>query len=436
MRYNPAKPPPHILAHWDGGALAQGAAMTDFNPRHGLSTLVNHAAESGNPLNAHITPIYQTSSFRFPDAAAGAEIFSGERPGYYYTRVANPNLDQLAQKIALLEGLDLLRAQPGLAAGQVVDGLVFASGMAAVTAAVLGRVKAGETLIAQQAIYSASHNLLQQLAPQWGIRVVWVAEPSAQRWAEAFAAHPQARLAYAETPANPTLALTDLAALAEIAHAHGAWLSVDNTMASPYCQRPLSLGADVVIHSTTKYLSGHGLMVGGAVVSRHVAWVRADLLRLLKVLGASASPFDCWLAAAGLRTFELRMQRHCQNALAVARYLEAHPAVEQVYYPGLQSHPQHALAQRQMLAYGGMLAFELRGGLLAGQALLNRVRLATLVVSLGNVDTIISHPASMTHSNMPPAERARAGISDGLIRLSVGIENCEDILADLDQALG
>jgi methionine-gamma-lyase len=410
--------------------------MTAFDPKHGLGTLVNHYAEGGDSRNAHITPIYETSSFRFPDTSTGAGIFTGQTPGYYYTRVRNPNLDQLAQKIAVLEGLDLLRAQPQRPVEQVVDGLVFASGMAAVSAAVLGRVRAGETVIAQQAIYSASHNLLHDLAPQWGINVAWLPDASPQSWALAFEAHPEARLAYAETPANPTLALTDLAAVAQLAHARGAWLAVDNTMASPYCQRPLTLGADVVIHSTTKYLSGHGLVIGGAVVSTRVEWVRADLFRLLKVLGASASPFDSWLAVMGLKTYELRMQRHCQNALRLARWLELHPAVERVYYPGLESHPQHQLARRQMLDFGGMIAFELRGGLPAGQALMNRLRVATLVVSLGNVDTIISHPASMTHSNMPPQARAEAGISDGLVRLSVGIENVEDLIADFEQALG
>lgn len=413
--------------------------MTHFNPRHGLGTLVNHYAEGGElpgGQNAHITPIYQTSSFRFPDTETGAGIFTGEIPGYYYTRIRNPNLDQLAQKIAVLEGVDLLRAQPQRSPEQVVDGLVFASGMAAVSAAVLGRVGAGETVIAQQAIYSASHNLLKDLAPRWGINVIWLDDPAPQSWAKAFAEHPTARLAYAETPANPTLALTDLSAVAEIAHAHGAWLAVDNTMASPYCQRPLTLGADVVIHSTTKYLSGHGQVIGGAVVSTQVDWVRGELFRLLKILGASPSPFDCWLASTGLKTYELRMERHCQNAQTLARYLEQHPAVERVYYPGLESHPQHELARRQMLAPGGMIAFELRGGLAAGKSLLNRLHLVTLVVSLGNVDSIISHPASMTHSNMPPAERAKAGIRDGLVRLSVGIENVEDLIADFEQALG
>lgn len=210
---------------------------------------------------------------------------------------------------------------------------------------------------------------------------------------------------------------------------------VDNTFASPYCQRPLSLGADVVVHSTTKYLSGHGLVVGGAVVSRRLDYVNGPLYTMLKVLGGSASPFDAWLANIGLKTFELRMQRHCENALQVARMLEDHPQVAEVYFPGLESHPDHALAKKQMFHFGGMISFELKGGLKAGEAMMNRVKIATLAVSLGNVDTLIQHPASMTHASVPAHMRKEAGITDGLVRLSVGVENVEDILADLEQAL-
>jgi methionine-gamma-lyase len=265
--------------------------------------------------------------------------------------------------------------------------------------------------------------------------VVWLHQLEVQDWEEAFQAHPDAVLAYAETPANPTMAIVDLAAVAEIAHRYGAWLFVDNTFATPYCQRPLTLGVDVCLHSTTKYLSGHGMIVGGAVVSRHPEWVRKELYSLLKTLGGSASPFDCWLAALGLKTFELRMQRHCENAMQVARFLQDHPKVEKVYYPGLQTHPGYEIACRQMSSFGGMISFELKGGLAAGEAMLNHVRLMTLAVSLGNTDTLIQHPASMTHAGVPREERLKVGLTDGLVRLSVGIENLEDILADLEQAL-
>ncbi len=409
--------------------------MGHLNPEHGLSTLVNHVAEGGHPFHAHLSPIYQTSTFGFPDVATGAAIFKGEDPGYTYTRIKNPNQVQLAAKIAALEGLDLLRANPQAEVEDVVAGQVFATGMAAITSAILARAKQGDTVIAQEAIYGATFVFLREYAPRLGIKVVWLHDPCPQDWQAAFEQHPKAVLAYAETPANPTMKLVDLSMLAEIAHRYGAWVYVDNTFASPFAQRPLSLGADVVLHSTTKYLSGHGAIVGGAAVSRHVDWVKGALYSVLKNFGGSAPPFDCWLTALGLKTFELRMQRHCQNALKIAAYLEEHPKVARVYHPGLESHPDYALAKKQMSAYGGMMSFELKGGLPAGEALLNHVKLMTLAVSLGNTDTLIQHPASMTHASVPREERLRVGLTDGLVRLSVGIENVEDLIADLEQAL-
>jgi len=409
--------------------------MGQPNPYHGISTLVNHVAEGGQPYQAHLSPIYQTSTFVFPDVATGAAIFKGENPGYTYTRLKNPNQIQIAEKYAVLEGLDLLRAQPDKPIGEIVAGQVFATGMSAITSAILARVHAGQTIIAQEALYGATFTFLHDIAPRYNIHVVWLQQTAPQNWENAFHAHPDAVLAYAETPANPTMAIVDLAAAAEIAHRYGAWLFVDNTFATPFSQRPLTLGADACLHSTTKYLSSHGMIVGGAVVSRHPEWINKDLYNVLKNFGGAASPFDCWLAALGLKTFELCMQRHCKNAMQVARFLEKHPKVETVYYPGLESHPGYEIACRQMNGFGGMISFELKGGLVAGEAMLNHVRLMTLAVSLGNTDTLIQHPASMTHAGVPREERLKVGLTDGLVRLSVGIENIEDILADLEQAL-
>jgi methionine-gamma-lyase len=265
--------------------------------------------------------------------------------------------------------------------------------------------------------------------------VIWTDGTDLASWEHAFEKTPDAVLAYAETPVNPTLSLIDLAGVASIAHRYGAWLMVDNTFATPYCQRPLTLGADVVIHSTTKYLSGHGAVIGGVVVSRHADFIKGDLYNTFKLLGGTPSPFDCWLTHLGLKTFELRMSAHCTNAMKVARFLESHPRVERVYYPGLPSHPDHLLAKKQMLDFGGMIAFEVKGGVKAGAWVMNHVQVMTLAVSLGNVDTLIQHPASMTHAHVPAEIRRQNGISDGLIRLSVGIENVEDIINDLDQAL-
>jgi methionine-gamma-lyase len=409
--------------------------MPDHRPYQGVGTLVTHLGEYDNPYYAHVMPIYQSATFYFPDVDAGAATFRGEQEGYIYTRLGNPNADLLARKIAALEGQDILRAQPDRSDRDLVSGLVFASGMAAISTAIMARARAGDTIIAQAAVYGNTYLILQNIAPRLGLQVMWVSDPTPDGWQMAFEDHPGAVMAYAESPVNPTMAITDLSAVAGIAHRHGAWLYVDNTFATPYCQRPLALGADVVLHSTTKYLTGHGAVIGGAVVSTHLDFIRGDLLYHLKYLGSTPSPFDCWLTNQGLKTFQLRMQRHCENAMQVAQFLESHPQVVAVHYPGLASHPGNAIAYRQMTAFGGMLSFELCGGYAAGVALMNRVRVATLAVSLGNLDTLIQHPASMTHSSVPRQEREQMGISDGLVRLSVGIEDIDDLLNDLDQAL-
>jgi methionine-gamma-lyase len=409
--------------------------MYQFSASHSISTLVTHVGEDENPHHTHVTPIYQTSTFNFPDVATGAGIVARTQPGYYYTRLGNPNLEQLARKIALLEGLDLIRLHPDADPDSLVAGLVFASGMAAITAVLLSCLKSGDTIIAQEAVYAATFTFLKEIAQSLGIRVAWVRDISQEGWEAAFKANPAAKLAYVETPSNPTMAVVDLVMVAKLAHQHRAWMAVDNTFASPYCQRPLSLGADIVAHSTTKFLSGHGALTGGAVVSSHPEYIHKTLFTFLKVMGGIPSPFDAWLANLGLKTFELRMQRHCENTMQVARFLATHPAVEVVHYPGLEDDPGYAIAERQMHAYGGMLSFELKGGMQAGIRLMERVRLATLAVSLGNVDTLIEHPASMTHGPVPREDRLNQGITDGLVRLSVGIENLPDILADLEQGL-
>jgi methionine-gamma-lyase len=408
--------------------------MMKDKPWSGMGTLVTHLGEGKDQLHAHVTPIYQTSTFGFTDTASGAAVFSGQKPGYKYTRLGNPNQDQLITKICALEAYDLVN-KSGMQPSEITGGYVFSSGMSAITAAILARVRSGQTIIAQRSLYSATFHFLQAIAPRYGINVVWLDNPTSQDWERAFNTHPDSALAYAESPANPSMGLVDLEAAAEIAHQHKAWFMVDNTFATPFCQRPLTLGVDVVVHSTTKYICGHGTIVGGAVISPHLDFVNNELKEMLHILGGSASPFDSWLANQGLKTFELRMERHCTNAMMAAEFLEKHPAVAWVRYPGLPSHPQYTLAKKQMHDFGGMLSFELKDGFQAGAALMDNVRLCTLAVSLGNVDTLIEHPASMTHLGVPAADREQAGLSDGLVRLSVGIENIDDILNDLDQGL-
>ena len=401
----------------------------------GLSTFLTHYTEGENPEHAHLPPIYQNSVFTFDDTESGASIASGERPGYYYTRLNNPNHQQLARKLAALEAWDLIRQDPETAPEEICGGLVFASGMAAVTAAILACVQAGETVLTQAALYDGTYLFLKNLAPRYGIHVVWVTENTPTGWKEAFDAHPEARLAYLETPVNPTLRLTDIRAVSELAHAHGARVAVDNTFATPFCQRPMTLGADLVVHSTTKYISGHGQVLGGALLTTDLELLHSQLYQIYKLIGGTPSPMDTWMTNIGLKTLELRMTRHCRNALRLAKVLEKQPEVSRVYYPGLTSHPDHQLARVQMNDYGGMIAFELKGGLEAGEWMMNHVKVATLAVSLGNVDTLIQHPASMTHCNTPRDKRLAAGITDGLVRLSVGIEDGSDLILDLLQAM-
>ncbi len=400
-----------------------------------LTTFLTHFTEFDNPEHSHLPPIYQNSVFTFEDTDSGAEIASGKRAGFYYSRLNNPNHQQLARKLAYLEAWDLINQDPDSDPDEVSGGLVFASGMAAVTTAILACVHSGETLLTQAALYDGTYLFFKNLAPQYGIKVVWVEDNSREGWEEAFKAHPQTRLAYIETPVNPTLRLIDINAVADVAHQYDAKVVVDNTFASPYCQRPLTLGADIVVHSTTKYLSGHGQVLGGALLTTDLALLHDQVYQVYKLLGATPSPIDTWMANIGMKTFELRMERHCRNALRVAKSLEKMPGVSRVYYPGLISHPDFDLARVQMLDYGGMIAFELAGGLEAGKRMMDRVKVATLAVSLGNVDTLVQHPASMTHRNTPREERIAAGISDGLVRLSVGIEDPNDLVNDFLQAI-
>jgi len=412
-----------------------------------LSTLLTHYQEGEDSLHAHINPIYQTSTFSFPDVQTGADIFAAKNRGYAYTRSDNPNSRQLAAKLALLEGIDLARAQPDAPVESLVRGKLFGSGMAAISTAVMARVQAGSTILAQKILYGNAYNLFKKVVPLYGIQVVWVDGGDPAAWEAAFETHPEAELVYLETPANPTMEMVDIGHIANFAHSlnkrteedRRAWIVVDNTFATPYCQRPFNQGADIVVHSTTKYLSGHGLIIGGAVVTRHPEFLDPQQERFIlasKVFGGAPSPFDAWLANIGLKTFELRMARHVENAGRIARWLADHPKVTRVYYPGLADFPGHTVAQRQMFnGFGGMLSFELKGGYPAAVRMLERLELITLAVSLGNVDSLIEHPASMTHAALSPEDRAAYGVTDGLIRFSPGIEAADDLIADLEQAL-
>jgi len=378
-----------------------------------------HAGDGRDPFRAHATPIYQTSTFFFDNAEQAAAVFSGEESGYRYIRSPpyTPTHQAFLDKICSLEGAEAA--------------LAFSSGMAAETAVVLSQLKKGDHLISTDVIYGGTYGLFASILPRLGIEVSFVDTTDLDKVKAAI--RQNTRLIYLESPANPTLAVCDIAEICSLAREAGAVSAVDNTFATPYFQRPLELGCDLVVESCTKYIGGHGDLLGG------VAAGSADLIKSMKrtalLTGGTMGTHEAWLGIRGLKTLHLRMERHAANAQQVAEFLEGHPKVERVNYPGLPGHPQHHIAKRQMDGFGGMVSFELKGGLEAGRRLMNSVSLMILAVSLGSVDTLIEHPASMTHRSLPKEEMEKGGITEGLVRISVGIEDAEDIIADLSQAL-
>lgn len=407
--------------------------------RLGVGTIVTHPGSSKRPLHSHVMPVFQTSTFSFDTVEGAMAAFSGEdKESYVYSRGRNPNATLLAEKLAWLEGRDLMARQNTDNPGDVAAAQIYGSGMGAISAAVLARLKAGDCALVQGSIYGGTFNLWSEICPRYGITAHFVNSFNLDDWAHALELHPNVKVLYIESPANPTLDVQDIAALADLAHSHGAWLIVDNTFATPYHQQPLSLGADLVVHSLTKFISGHGATTGGAVVTRHPEYMQlfSEFWKMSIELGATPSPHDCWITEMGLKTFEIRMQRHAENAMRIAQVLQAHDKIARVDYPGLADNRYHALASRQMQnGYGGLLSFELKTGFEGSKRFMNALQIPSIAISLGSVDSLIQCPALMTHSNVPREQREAAGITDGLIRLSVGIENVEDLEADLDQAL-
>ena len=388
---------------------------------HRFATQCVHCGTHPDPeTGALATPIYQTSTFAFRDADQGARRFKGEEDGYIYTRLGNPNHAAVEKKIAALEG--------GEAAA------VAASGMGAITSVLWTALSSGDHVLAARSIYGCTHSLMNHQFPRYGIEATFMDLTDLE--AVKAALRPNTKLIYCESPANPTMEIADLAGLAKLAHANGAILVVDNTYCTPMLQRPIELGADVVVHSATKYLNGHGDVIAGIAVgsAEFIARVKGEGLKDLT--GATLSPFDAYLLLRGMKTLHIRMPRHCESALEIARFLEARPEVAHVWYPGLDSFPQKALAKVQMSYYGAMIAMDLKGGYEAGKAFINATKLWTLAVSLGDAESLIQHPASMTHSALSDEDQAAAGISKGLIRLSVGLEDPEDLKEDLVQAFG
>ena len=393
--------------------------MTKKSRSTGWSTQAIHAGEESLPKTGPlIPPIYQNSTFQFETAEECVTAFTDEDSGYIYTRWGNPTQSVLENKIAVLE------------CGEAA--LATASGMAAVSTALLTLLAHGDHVVAMDSLYSGSYNILNEDLRRMGIETTFVDATDPGTIEQAI--QPNTKVIYLESPVNPTLKLVDITACAEIARTHGVTLVFDNTFATPCGQQPISLGVDVVVHSMTKYLSGSGAVVAGMIVGSKEFIDRAKK-GALRHFGGVISPFNAWLTLHGVATLPLRFERHCANAHALAEFLESHSAIERVHYPGLPSHPQHALAKQQMNNFGGMVSFELKGGIAAGEKLVNRVELCALAVSLGDVRTLICHSASTTHLHVSPEARRRAGITDGLVRVSVGLEEVEDIIADLEQAL-
>jgi methionine-gamma-lyase len=382
------------------------------------------AIHSGYDAQAHggalAPPIYQTATFTFPSAEAGAARFAGTDPGYFYTRIANPTLRLFEARMADLEG--------------GTDAIAFGSGMGAITSTLWTLLRPGDEIVADQTLYGCTYAFLHHGLAAFGVKVRFVDMACGGVLEDSIT--PATRVVYCESPANPNMRLVNLQRAAAVCRRHNVRLVVDNTYCTPYLQRPLELGAHVVVHSATKYLNGHGDVTAGVAVCAEPEVAEQIRLKGLKdMTGAVLSPHDASLVLRGLKTLPLRMERHCDNAEAVAALLARHPAVEVVHFPGLATFPQHALAREQMRRFGGMVAFELRGGVEAGRRFLNALRLVQRAVSLGDAESLAQHPASMTHATYAPEERAASGISDGLVRFSAGLEDAADLLADIEQAL-
>lgn len=404
-----------MLEFWEDGGFYMAHKTDDF------STGILHAGGMKDQYGALITPIYNTSTFVFDSTDQGAARFALEEPGYIYTRIGNPTCTELETVLAMLEG--------GEAA------IATASGMGAITATIWTLISAGEEIVADKTLYGCTFEFFQHHLSRFGVKINFIDMSNEDELKAAL--NERTRIVYLETPANPNLKITDIARTAEIAHSFNPEIKVicDNTFATPYLQKPLSLGADVVVHSATKYLNGHGDLIAGAVISDQETINQILLVGIKDMTGAVLAPNEAYLFMRGLKTLSLRMERHCNSAMKIARYLEKHEKIEKVFYPGLESHEGHDIASRQMRLYGGMISFIVRGGRDNAARVADSVKVATLAVSLGAPETLVEHAASMTHSTYNDEELIAAGIPGGLIRLSIGLEDPDDLISDLEQAL-
>lgn len=398
----------------------------------GFSSVAIHGNENKHPNSAHITPIYASSTFTFDTAEEGMDRFSGKQEGYIYSRWDNPTFRDAENVIAALETFNVVDED---GSPLKVKAILNASGQAAMSNLFLSNLTVGDKVLSHYSLYGGTHELLGKVLSQAGIQTIIEDLCQLDKIESIIKSNPEIKLIHIETPANPTIQCVDIEEVTKIAKQYGLLVSVDNTFATPYLQQPFKYGVDFVFHSTTKFLNGHGTAIGGVLLGRDLEFMNTKATKWHRLLGGNSNPFDAFLLLQGMKTLELRMERHCHNAMEVASFLEGHAAVAKVNYTGLSSHPDFATANKQMMHPGAMLSFELKGGFEAGKNFIDKLQMCVRAVSLGTVDTLISHPASMTHYSVSKEEREKFDITDGLIRMSVGIENVADILNDLDHSL-
>ncbi|MEP6681733.1 MAG: aminotransferase class I/II-fold pyridoxal phosphate-dependent enzyme [Parafilimonas sp.] len=398
----------------------------------GISSLALHAGQHKFPNSSHLTPIYATSTFTFDNADEGMQRFSGEKEGYIYSRWDNPTFKPAEEIIAALETFKLKDEHEN---DMQAKAILHASGMAAISNLFQSNLKTGDAVLSHFSLYGGTHEYLHKILSQNGIKIMIADLRDLNITEAAIKKNKNLRLIHLETPANPTIQCVDIEGITKLAKQHGLLVSVDNTFATPYLQQPFKYGVDFIVHSTTKFLNGHGTAIGGVLVGKDMEFMKTKATKWHRLLGGNTNPFDAFLLMNGIKTLELRMERHCSNAMKVATFLQTHKAVLQVNYNGLSSHPDYAITKKQMLHPGAMLSFELKEGLDAGKNFIDKLQMCTRAVSLGTADTLVSHPASMSHYGVSRDERLKFGITDGLIRMSVGLENIEDILTDFENAL-
>lgn len=401
-------------------------------PLTGISSVALHSAGHNNADHAHLTPIYATSTFTFDSAQQGMERFAGEDKTKLYSRWGNPSFTAAEKTIEALEAFGL-KGENGEALK--LKALLHSSGQAAMTTLFMSNLKAGEAVLSHFSLYGGTHELFLKVLSEAGINTILVDFRDLNQVEDALKNNKTIKLVHIETPANPTINCVDIAAITGLAKANGLLVSVDNTFATPYLQQPFKFGVDFVCHSTTKFLNGHGTSIGGVLLGKDLELMNGKVWKWHVLLGGNSNPFDAFLLSNGMKTLELRMDRHCSNAFTVANYLNEHTAIAHVNYAGLTTHPDYAVAAKQMKHPGALMSFEVKGGIEAGIKFIDKLQVCVKAISLGTVDTLVSHPASMSHKGLSKEEREKYGITDGLIRFSTGIENIADLLTDLEQAL-